>query len=49
MGKTCMKKVRMSRGGNWAGRVGFGFGSGQFDFLKEIGPGQFTCCVFSDL
>jgi hypothetical protein len=41
------------------GRVGFGFGSngsGQFDFLEEIGlgrvrsdrvgSGQFICCVF---
>jgi hypothetical protein len=47
-----------NRGGNRAGRVGFGFGSdgsGQFDFLKEIrsgqvrvGSSQFICCVFSD-
>jgi hypothetical protein len=31
------------RGGNWSGRVGFGFesdGSDQFDFLEEIGSGR---------
>jgi hypothetical protein len=28
----------VGRGGNWASRVGFGSdGSGQFDFLEEIG------------
>jgi hypothetical protein len=33
----------MFRDGNRAGRVGFGFrldGSGQFDFLEEIGLGR---------
>jgi hypothetical protein len=33
----------IGRGGNRAGQVGFGFGldgSGQFDFLEEIGSGQ---------
>jgi hypothetical protein len=41
------------RGGNRTGRVGFRFGSGQFDLLEEIGsgqgrvgPGQFICCIF---
>jgi hypothetical protein len=51
----------MSGGGNRTGRVGFGFGSagsGQFNFLEEIGlvrvgsdrvgSGQFICYVFSD-
>jgi hypothetical protein len=37
------------RGGNQAGWVGFGSGrSGQFNFLEEIGSGQFTYCAFSD-
>jgi hypothetical protein len=28
------------RGGNRTGQVGFGFGSGQFDLLEEIGSGR---------
>jgi hypothetical protein len=33
------------------GRVGFGFGSDQFDFLEEnrVGSGQFICCFFRSL
>jgi hypothetical protein len=48
----------LTRGGNRTGRVGFGFGfgldgSGQFNFLEEIGLGrvgsdQFIYYVFSD-
>jgi hypothetical protein len=49
--------IPVCRGGNRAdrvgsGRVGFGFGSGQFDLLEEksdrSGSGQFICRVFSD-
>jgi hypothetical protein len=37
------KVIARARGGNRADRVGFGFGSGgsgQFDFLEEIGSGR---------
>jgi hypothetical protein len=44
--------IPVCRGGNRADRVGFGFGSGQFDLLEEksgrSGSGQFICRVFSD-
>jgi hypothetical protein len=52
------RRLHHYRGGNQTGQVGFGFGSdgsGQFDFLEEIGSGQgrvgsgqFIYCVFSD-
>jgi hypothetical protein len=43
------------RGGNRTGRFGFGFGSGQFDFLEEIGSGRikvgsiYMFCFFRSL
>jgi hypothetical protein len=56
--KNDERDTLITRGGNRADRVGFGFGSdgsGQFDFLEEIGldrigsgSDQFICCVFSD-
>jgi hypothetical protein len=48
--------THMTRGGNRAGRVGFGFGSGrsgQFDFLEKIGSGRigsiYMLCFFRSL
>jgi hypothetical protein len=38
-----LESYQLARGGNRAGRVGFGFGSdgsGQFDFLEEIRSGR---------
>jgi hypothetical protein len=52
------EKIPITRGGNRVGRFGFGFGSdgsGQFDFLIEIGSGQgrvgsiYMLCFFRSL